>query len=142
MPPEWPFRFTLPVRFRDLDPMGHVNHAVYVTYFEEARSACYLGLLGRADPIEPGHGLDFVVARLELDYVDSVRHGDVLTVTMWPDHVGRSSFAFAYEATRQDGAVMARARTVLVAFDHAAQRKVDVSPLLRARLESGLRKPS
>ena len=34
-----PFRFTLPVevRFRDLDALGHVNNAVYLTYLESAR---------------------------------------------------------------------------------------------------------
>ena len=27
----------MPVRFRDIDPLNHVNNAVYNTYFEEAR---------------------------------------------------------------------------------------------------------
>ena len=27
------------VRFKDLDAMGHVNHAVFFTYFENARIA-------------------------------------------------------------------------------------------------------
>ena len=28
---------TIAVRFSELDPYGHVNHAVYLTYFEQAR---------------------------------------------------------------------------------------------------------
>ena len=31
------YRHRLGVRFRDCDAMGHVNHAVYFTYFEQAR---------------------------------------------------------------------------------------------------------
>ena len=31
------FRHRLPVRFRDCDPLGHVNNAVYLTYLEQAR---------------------------------------------------------------------------------------------------------
>ena len=27
------------VRFRDCDPMGHVNHTVFLTYAEEGRNA-------------------------------------------------------------------------------------------------------
>jgi acyl-CoA thioester hydrolase len=136
--PRWPFTLQVPVRFRDLDAMGHVNHAVYVTYFEQARCECYLALLDRTDPVEVGSGLDFVVARLELDYVAAVRHGDVLTVSVRPDHVGGSSFAFAYEARRGDGELMARGRTVQVAFDHEAQCKKPMDAKLRSRLEAGL----
>ena len=29
---------TIPTRFRDLDPMGHVNSSVYFTYFEVGRT--------------------------------------------------------------------------------------------------------
>jgi len=37
MPSEYAFRHVLHVRFRDCDAMGHVNHAVYLTYFEQCR---------------------------------------------------------------------------------------------------------
>ena len=38
-----PFRYVLPVevRFRDTDAMGHINHSVYLTYVEMARTAYY-----------------------------------------------------------------------------------------------------
>jgi acyl-CoA thioester hydrolase len=34
------------VRFRDCDPMGHVNNAVYLTYLEQARFAHWRALWG------------------------------------------------------------------------------------------------
>ncbi|MBK6404207.1 MAG: thioesterase family protein [Holophagales bacterium] len=37
--PEFPCVVGVEVRFRDLDAMGHVNNAVYLTYFEQARLA-------------------------------------------------------------------------------------------------------
>ena len=37
------------VRFRDLDALGHVNNAVYLTYFEAARMAYWMHVNGRAD---------------------------------------------------------------------------------------------
>ena len=33
------FVHRLEVRFRDCDPMGHANNAVYLTYLEQARFA-------------------------------------------------------------------------------------------------------
>ena len=38
---EWAYPFSMPitVAFRDLDMLGHVNNAVYLSYFESARIA-------------------------------------------------------------------------------------------------------
>ncbi|MDA0882981.1 MAG: thioesterase family protein, partial [Bacteroidetes bacterium] len=30
-------KYEIEVRFRDIDAMGHVNNAVYLSYFEQAR---------------------------------------------------------------------------------------------------------
>src|SRR5687768_6086707 len=37
MPDAWAYKHRLEVRFRDCDAMGHVNHAVYFTYYEQCR---------------------------------------------------------------------------------------------------------
>ena len=34
----YPCWYAVQIRFRDLDPLAHVNNTVYFTYFEEARS--------------------------------------------------------------------------------------------------------
>ena len=40
------------VRFRDVDSMGHVNNAVYFTYFEEGRKAFVHELFGLKRPTD------------------------------------------------------------------------------------------
>ena len=57
----------LRVQFRDLDPYAHVNHAVYVTWFEVARTEALRdhGLL-LAGP--HASGFQFVVTELEVRY--------------------------------------------------------------------------
>src|SRR4029078_1685342 len=58
------FRHVEVVRFRDLDALGHVNHAVYLTYFESARIAYWLHATKRT-----GLGaLDMILARAEIDF--------------------------------------------------------------------------
>ena len=133
----WPFVLTLPVRFRDLDAMGHVNNAVYLTFLEQARNDMYLALTGHEDAADLEGGLDFVVARAEVDFVAPVRHGDELTVTVTPERVGRSSFSLTYEATRDDGVVALRARTVQVCYDWTAGASKPVPSSVRAALEAG-----
>lgn len=43
-----PYTADIPVRFRDLDPMKHVNNAVYATYLEQARALFYEDVVGVA----------------------------------------------------------------------------------------------
>jgi len=38
MSDDFPCWYPVQIRFRDLDPLAHVNNTVYFTYFEEARS--------------------------------------------------------------------------------------------------------
>src|SRR5436305_15006688 len=53
-----------PVRFRDIDAMGHVNNAVFLTYIESARSA-FCWHLGIARSLED---LTLVGARVEIAF--------------------------------------------------------------------------
>ena len=52
------------VRFRDMDSMGHVNNAVYFTYFENARIAYWRAVPG----IRSRRNLDYILARAECDF--------------------------------------------------------------------------
>ncbi len=103
------------VRFKDIDAMGHVNNAVYATYFEEARAAFSQQVFGltRVDDF------DFVVARLEIDYRRPLHYGEPLTASVWIGRVGQRSFTFEYRLA-SDGEVVAEGRSVQVFYDYAA----------------------
>jgi YbgC/YbaW family acyl-CoA thioester hydrolase len=72
-------RTTFPVRFNELDPYGHVNHSVYVTYFEvgrtDAMAACEVPLQMLAR-----EGFQMVVTRIEVDFRASAQAGDTIIV--------------------------------------------------------------
>ena len=65
---EFPFVHRERVRFRDCDPMGHVNNAVYSTYLEQAR----IGVLGGLQ--------EFILARVEIDFRAELRAGEEIEV--------------------------------------------------------------
>jgi acyl-CoA thioester hydrolase len=101
----------VPVRFRDVDSMGHVNNAVYATYLEQARVDYYADVLGVGlDEI------DTVLVSLEIDYRRPIELGDAVTVAMGLREVGESSVTAAYEV-RAGGRVAATAETVQVYVD-------------------------
>jgi acyl-CoA thioester hydrolase len=105
------------VRFRDVDGMGHVNNAVYLTYLEEARIA-YLQPMG-AQPS------GMILARAEIDFRAPLSDGDELEIGVRPVRVGTKSFELAYEV-RVGEKVAAEAKTVIVSYDYSSGRSVAV----------------
>lgn len=101
-------------RIRDVDGMGHVNNAVYLTYLELARDRYVADVVG-----ETLGDLGAALANLDIDFLAPIEHGDEVTVGVRVDDVGTSSISFAYEI-RADGDVAATAETTVVAYDRAA----------------------
>ena len=68
--PEFPVTLPVEVWFRDLDAMGHVNNAVYLTYFEQARIHYWNSLLEGLPPEQREfRRFGFIIVRAEVDYV-------------------------------------------------------------------------
>jgi acyl-CoA thioester hydrolase len=135
-----PFRHRAQVRFSDTDAMGHVNHARLLAYLEDARIA----LLRQAfrESAEPLWESGIILARLEIDYLKPVdADSEGIDVLVWVKHIGRSSFTLAYRVER-DGEEVARASTVLVAYDYTAASTRLLSDADRLGLEDLQTAPS
>jgi acyl-CoA thioester hydrolase len=120
------------VRFRDLDAMGHVNNAVYLTYLEVARQAYWrtLGTPVRYDRVP------FVVARASLDFRAPVGVGETVRVFLRTAWAGNRSFGMEYTLRERDAdRLVAEASTVLVTYDWTAQRAMPIPDWLRSALE-------
>lgn len=125
-----PFQHSLSVRFRDCDMFQHVNNAVYLTYFEEARAAYWQALMG---PDFTGYG--FIIAEATCTYRSPALYGETLDIAVWVPKVGTKSFEFAYRMTdRKSGREIATGRTVQVMFDYQRQASEAVPDALRERM--------
>lgn len=116
------------VRFRDLDALGHVNNAVYLSYFEVARVA-YFGRLER-DWLEKGH---FILARAEVDFLRPILLGDAVEVGVRVVRLGRSSFDMEY-LLRANGEAAARGKTVQVWLEGG--KPAPLPQAIRKRIEA------
>jgi acyl-CoA thioester hydrolase len=121
-------RTRVPVRWRDLDLLGHLNQAVYHELLEEGRGA----LLSR-----DGRGFPFVIVHVELDYRNEVRrdHGFVEVVSR-VGRIGRTSVEIEEQIVLPDGTVAAEGKSVLVAWDPQARGARELSDDERAWLGS------
>ena len=116
------FRFSYPieVQFRDLDALGHVNNAAYLSYIEHARLMYMvnLGLWSLERPV-------MILARSEIDYVRSVLYGQTVNVLVRVSRLGTKSFEFQMEI-RVNNEVVVRAASVNVWFDHDRQESIPI----------------
>lgn len=119
----------VPVRFRDCDPMGHVNHAVYLTYFEVARTEVIRRLFGKIS-------FPFILADAQVSYRSPATFGEDLLVRVEVESVGTKSWRFRYLATEaESGREVAVGTTVQVAYDYAAGRSVPIPQEWRRALQ-------
>ena len=104
----FPVVVPIQVRFRDLDALGHVNNAVYLTYLEVARAAYFSRL--EPDWVGKGH---FILARAEVDFLRPILLQDPVEVGVRVVRLGRSSFDMEYLLLAA-GEEAARGKTVQV----------------------------
>ena len=116
------------------DALGHVNHAVFLTYLEEGRDAFYVQALGR-DP-------HYVVARVEIDWRVEVRYADrQLRVRIEVERVGTTSLTTRETIRTPAGVTAAEARVVTVLWDASTRKPMAFSEGDRARLAAHRPRP-
>jgi len=121
----FPFVHREPVRFGDLDAMGHVNNAVYLTYIESARIAFLLDLgLVR--------GLD-ELGIVEIDFRSPVRFGETVEIGVRAAGFGRKSFELEYRL-EVESRLAAEARSVCASYDYAKHEATTIPDTWRERL--------
>ena len=126
------YRLVVPVRtrFRDTDAMGHVNNAVYFTFFEEARAAYYREVLALQDYRD----VAIILAQARCDFRSPLYAGEELDVGVRVEWIGGKSFGMAYRALqRTAGRLVAESTSVQVAYDYARGQSVQVPEEFRRK---------
>ena len=120
------------VVLRDLDGLGHVNNAVYATYLETARNTYVAELSEKPLAVDQ---FDFILARLEIDFLKPALLAQWLSVEVWPTAVGNKSFRLAYNILGlTDSQIYLKARSVQVAYDYQLDASRSVPEPLRTAL--------
>ncbi len=143
-PPAGPFRYehAIEVRFSDTDAMGHVNNAVYLTYFELARAGYYQAVTGRVFETLAETDRSMIMAHARVEYRAPVFFGETVVVSCRVAWVSRSSFSLEYRLTASDdsprgpGRLVADGETIQVAYDYASGRATRLDPELVRALDA------
>lgn len=126
------FSTNIEVRFRDLDPLGHVNNAVYFTYFEEGRKHFSKKVFGVSDISD----FKFIMAHIQCDFIRPIQFNDHVILQMWVKNIGTKSFSFEYRLVdfSDEAMVYATGKSIQVCYDYEANRSIEVPAEMRERL--------
>ena len=125
----------IPIRWGDMDAMGHVNNTVYFRYFEIVRLEWLVQVAGPPDLAASGPVIvnAFCNFLLQLDYP-----GEVLA-RHYVANPGRSSFDtyVTLERCDQPGLIYAEGGAKTVWIDYRAKQSVPLPPAVRRLVEEG-----
>jgi len=125
--PRFRYVHRLQVRFRDVDALGHVNHAAQLAYVEQARTLYFHELTG----IEIPDGLRWVIRTLSIEYLVPLSFAEVVDTGWRLGRLGRSSADYEFELAA-GGRTVARGGGVLVYADPRAGRSEPIPDEYRA----------
>ena len=126
------FKIPINVRFRDIDGMGHVNHAVVFTYFAEGRLALFKEFSADSD----FSVFSFILAHISCDYLRPITLNTQLSLEIWVREIGIKSFGLCYKLVdlSDESIIYAKGESVQVCYDYGENRPVAVAPALKQKL--------
>lgn len=119
------------VRFRDCDMMGHVNNAVYLSYFEQARMHYFEELIG-ADWDYKKDGI--LLVKNEVEYLKPILLHDRPEIFVYLVEIGEKSFTLGYEV-KVNEELRSKGVSKLVCFDFESQKSVKVYPRMKTAFQ-------
>ena len=123
---------TINTRWRDMDALGHLNHAIYLGYMETARVDLYikLGFSGiRKDMDE-----STILGSIDVHYLSQVKHPASLDIGHRICRVGSKSFDFlAAIFNKNKENPVCSALFKMVAFNYDLNKSIPVPILIREK---------
>jgi acyl-CoA thioester hydrolase len=134
--PDFHFSYPIEVRFGDLDPLGHVNNANFLTYFEQTRInyLVHLGLFNKGQSfLEVG----IILADAHITYLAPVLFGMDVRIHVGVTRLGNKSMTMEYlmidNANRSQ---LATASIVLVTYDYHKGETIPIPDLWREKIRA------
>lgn len=109
------------VRFGDLDALQHLNAPKYFSYLEEGRLQLFRELSGKLSLED----IDFIVARLEGDFISPIHLDDEVVLGTGITKIGNTSVSI-YQELYANGKLCFKGKSVIVFYDFEKKIKKKV----------------
>ncbi len=130
---DFKFSVMVPVRFSDMDSLGHANNAVYLSYFEESRVHYFRQLF--EIPIDDSTKLGFIVLEIRCTYKTPAYYGETLKVYSRISWMKNKSMEMQYLAVgTEDARIVAEGSSILVAYDYSNKGSIEIPWNVRSKI--------
>jgi len=129
---KYKYRTDIPIRFSDMDAYGHANNAVYLTYFEIARSNYWRDVV-KWDWNENG----IILGRSEINYQKPILLHDEIACYVRTTRIGNSSFDVMHvlvKVTEAGEEICTTGKTVCISYDYSANKSISIPSAQRHRM--------
>ncbi len=128
---EYPERVSFRLRWRDMDAMAHVNHTLFLTYFEQARCEIW----GASGLVLDGKGEGPILRKVSAEFKAPLSFPDEVTVGVRTVQLSAREYEQIYAcASHTSGRVVAVGTAQFVNFDYDVGRPADLSDTMRRKL--------
>ncbi len=129
---DYKYKTPIAIRFSDIDAVGHVNNAIYLTYFEMARFSYWRDV---TDWNFSENGI--IVGRAEVQYLKPVMLHDKISCGVRIVRIGNSSFDVMHILIRSTAIgeeIVTVGKTVCVSYDYSVNKPVRIPPHARDKM--------
>jgi len=121
----------IPIRWGDMDAMGHVNNTVYFRYMEQARISWFAALVPAK---EAWQSTGIVIANASCNFKRALNYPGTVEVSLAIDPPGGSSVGTFYEMKMGD-TLYADGAAVVVFIDMKSQKPIRIPEGIRSLLQ-------
>jgi acyl-CoA thioester hydrolase len=129
---DYKYKTPIAIRFSDIDAVGHVNNAIYLTYFEEARLNYWRHAI-HWNLQEDG----VIVGRSEVNYLKPITLADEIACYVRTTRIGNSSFDVMHilvKITPAGEEICTTGKTVCISYDYSANKSIPIPLKERERM--------
>lgn len=128
------YKTQIPIRFADIDAFGHVNNAIYLTYFEIARSIYWKEVVKWN-----WNSIGIIVRRSEIEYLKPIVLEDEIYAYVRTSRIGNSSFDIEYILVKKINGIEQICTTGLtqcVTYDYHLKKSAPIPDFQKTKMHS------
>nr|WP_292970383.1 thioesterase family protein [Mucilaginibacter sp.] len=129
---DYRYKSPITIRFSDIDAVGHVNNAVYLTFFELTRINYWKDVAGWNIR---NHGI--IIGRSEINYLKLVTIDDKIACYVRVVRIGNSSFDVMHvlvKETDKGEEICTTCKTACISYDYSAGKSIPIPAEGRQRM--------
>ncbi|WP_036678855.1 acyl-CoA thioesterase [Daejeonella oryzae] len=129
---DYNYKTSISIRFSDIDAFGHVNNAVYLTYFEIARSSYWNDVI-KWD----WEAMGIIIGKAEINYVKPINLNDEIFAYVRTSRVGKSSFDLDYVLVRMKNGIeeiCTKGSTVCISYDYQNNKPAAIPDIQKFKM--------